>query len=161
MKQIKTEEEWIKRVLQPAFTLIFVMAVILIFNGCESSGNKRISKNNVPEIIDLSKEDAILESSTYIGAGYVNIVLIRGHEYAIISSREGELVSSALWGTHLTETCIGCRGGEIQIDTITLNHHKFKIQHIKYSDGKSSGIASHLPPAEKRGCDYCWKRKKK
>lgn len=143
-----------------AMTFVIIAIAATIFSSCLTE-NKRISKNNVPEIIDLSKEDAILESSTYIGAGYVNIVLIRGHEYAIISSREGELVSSALWGTHLTETCIGCRGGEIQIDTITLNHHKFKIQHIKYSDGKSSGIASHLPPAEKRGCDYCWKRKKK
>ena len=158
MKQIKTEEEWIKRILQPAFTLIFVMAVILIFNGCGSSENKKISKNNVPEIIDLSKEDAILESRTYIGPGYINIVLIRGHEYAIVSSRADEIESSALWGTHLIETCIGCRGGEIQIDTITLNHHKFKIQCTKYDDGKSSCIAEHLPPAEKKGCDYCWKR---
>jgi hypothetical protein len=137
---------------------ILILITVLIFNGCESSENKRISKDNVPEIIDLSKEDAIVESRTYIGSGYINIVLIRGHEYAIISSRADEMESSALWGTHLTETCIGCRGGEIQIDTITLNHHKFKIQCTKYDDGKSSCIAEHLPPAEKKGCDYCWKQ---
>ena len=137
---------------------ILILITVLIFNGCESSENKRISKDNVPEIIDLSKEDAIVESRTYIGSGYINIVLIRGHEYAIISSKADEIESSALWGTHLTETCIGCRGGEIQIDTITLNHHKFKIQYIKDNDGKSSCIAEHLEPAPRGGCDYCWKR---
>ena len=109
---------------------ILILIAVLIFNGCESSEDKEISKDNVPEIIDLNKEDAILESRTYIGPGYINIVLIRGHEYAIVSSRADGIESSALWGTHLTETCIGCRGGEIQIDTITLNHHKFKIQYI-------------------------------
>ena len=141
-----------------AMTFVIIAIAATIFSSCLTE-NKRISKNNIPEIIDLSKEDAILESCTYIGPGYyINIVLIRGHEYAIISSRADEMESSALWGIHLTETCIACRGGEIQIDTVTFYHHKFKIQCTKYDDGKSSCIAEHLPPAEKKGCDYCWKR---
>lgn len=154
----KNSEKFVKRV---AMTIVIIAIAATIFSSCHTE-NKRISKNNIPEIIDLSKEDAIVESCTNIGeAGYVSFVIIRGHEYAIFSSRLDEMESSALWGIHLTETCIGCRYNNVEIDTITINHHKFMITKIKYKNGRYGIGAKHLEPAPIGGCDYCWNQKEK
>ena len=122
--------------------IINILMAILIFSSCGDNYGRNLER--VPEKINLNDQDAILESSTYLGFGYINIVLIRGHEYAIYSSRNDQFEGKAVWGTHLEETCIGCRGGSLRIDTILLESHRYKITQIKYKDGGCSVWGEHI-----------------
>jgi hypothetical protein len=133
--------------------LIIVFIAVLVFSSCKDSGGRNTKK--VPEKISLNDQDAILESSTYLGFGYINIVLIRGHEYAIYSSRNDRIVNEAAWGTHLEETCIGCRGGSLKIDTITIDSHRYKITYTESEDGRCNAQAEHLGP-HKYECETCY-----
>ena len=128
--------------------------LILIFGlVCCTDASSGDNSKNVLERFDPSEVDAILESSTSIdGFGNVDIILIRGHEYAVFITDHYQNMSQSIEALHLKETCIGCRGGNLIIDTVTISSHQYELRKEEYKDGKNSVQIMHLD-----SCKVCKK----